>query len=270
MYRHDSRAPIVASVLLGLLCVLGGVARSQQPFVTDDADVVGKGKFELEMLAEFDRLHRSQYPETYQNLSLVELSYGLTKNIEISLEGQFVGLESRERPRLVGSIGDTTVEVKYNFRHEKDPSYLPAMAIICFVQAPTGDVSRGLGSGVTDFGINAIAQKSIGKHDTFRINGGYLFAGNTIVGNLGISSVRGHIFTGSSSYVRRFTDKLYLGADLSGAVTSKFQLSEGQLQVRLGGNYHLGDKTTFDFGVAVGKYSASPRFGIVLGFTRTF
>jgi hypothetical protein len=245
-------------------------ALSQQPFVTDDTDTVPKGNLEIELMNEFDRLHTFAWPETYQNNASVELTYGVTKNIEVGVAATFLSVYARQAPRAIGGIGDTSIAVKYNFRHDKEHSYLPAMAMSIFVQLPTGNYMRGLGSGVTNIGVNYMAQKAISRKSTVRVNGGFLFAGNTIVGQLGILSVRGHIFTGGASYVRTITRKLQLGAEFYGAVTSQFQLSAGQQQVRFGGNYGVSKRNTIDFALVAGRYSASPKFGFVIGLTHTF
>jgi hypothetical protein len=255
-------------VLAGTLLLAVSFGRAQQPFVTDDTDTVEPGKYELEVLNEFDRLHRFDYPQTYQNETEATLTFGVGKRVEVAVAGSFLSAYSAEAPRSIGGIGDTEFEVKYNFRKDKEHSYLPAMAVSFLVQAPTGNALRGLGSGVTNLGVKYLAQKQIGEKNTVRVNGGYLFAGNTIVGELGITAVRGHIFTGSASYVRKINDKLQLGGEISGAVTSKFQLSEGQLQARFGGNYQITKKTSIDVAVAAGKFSASPRFALLIGFTR--
>jgi hypothetical protein len=259
---------IAILILAGLLLISARSGHAQQPFVTDDTETVEKGRVELEFLNEFDRLHRFDFPETFQNETEATLTFGIGKRVEVAVAGTFVSVYSAEAPRSIGGIGDSEFEVKYNFRHDKKHTYLPAMAISFMIQAPTGNALRGLGSGVTNIGIRGLAQKQIGEKNTFRVNGGYLFAGNTIVGDLGILSVRGHIFTGSASYVRKINDKLQLGGEFSGAVTSKFQLSEGQMQVRFGGNYQITKKTSIDVAVAGGKFSASPRFALVIGFTR--
>ena len=116
----------------------------------------------------------------------------------------------------------------------------------------------------------ASPKKPFGEKNVFRVNAGYLFAGNTVNGLLGISSVRGKVFTGGASYVRKINDKLQLGGEITGAVTNNFQLSNGQLQTQFGGNYQIGKKTTFDFGVIAGRFSASPHFGLQLGFSHDF
>ena len=244
--------------------------RAQQPFVTDDADVTEKGKFHYEVADELDNLQPTSLPVEYQNGVRATVAYGLLKDVEVSIGGQFLTLVSQPRYRSVSGIGDTTLAFKYNFRHEQENSRLPALTISGFVQLATGNAARSLGSGVTDYGFNAIAQKTYRTKNVFRVNGGYLFAGNTLNGALGIAAVRGHVFNGGASYIRKINEKLQLGAELTGAVTSNFQLSKGQLQTQFGGNYQLTKKTSFDFGLIVGRYSASPRFGFQLGYSRDF
>jgi hypothetical protein len=197
------------AIVLGVI-INGLGVHAQQPFVTDDADVTEKGKFHVEVANEFDKLQRSALPENYQNGTRFNLSYGLVKNLEVGLDAEIIGLVSNQRPKAIAGIGDTTFGAKYNFLHEHEESRLPAMAIGAYIEFPTGDPMRSLGSGVRSYGINGIVQKTVGKRNIFRANAGYLFAGNTVVGALGLSAVRGHVFTGNLSYVRKMHDRLSL------------------------------------------------------------
>ncbi len=243
---------------------------TQIPFNTDDADVTGKGKFHFEFINEFDRLQPTSVPDTYQNGARVTVAYGLAKSVEISVTGQYLGLASSQHPRLIGGIGDTTLGIKYNFYRERETSVLPALTISGFVQIPTGSVPRGLGTGVTDFGINGIAQKTFRERNVVRLNVGVLFSGNTLTGAIGIAVVRGQVFTGGVSYVRNISQKLQLGGEITGAVAGNFQLSKGQLQTQFGGNYQIGKNTSFDFGLIAGRFAASPRIGFLVGFSHDF
>lgn len=254
-------------ILLFAACL---ATMAQQPFVTDDADVTEKGKFNLEIGNETDSLQPSALPVDYQDTFHATVSYGLLKNLEVSLTGQFLALASRSAPRFSGGIGDASLGVKYNFRKERDGSMLPALTASAFVEFPTGSARRGFGSGTTDFGFNFIAQKTVRRKNVFRLNAGAVFAGNLINGALGFASVRGQIFTGGASFVRPVGAKLQLGAELVGAAESSFKLSRGQLQAQFGGNYQIDKKTTFDFGIIMGRFAASPRLGVLVGFSRDF
>ena len=78
------------------------------------------------------------------------------------------------------------------------------------------------------------------------------------------------MYTAGGSLVRQFTPKLQLGVELTGALTSQFQLGKGQLQTLVGGNYLVRDSFSFDFAILGGKYAASPRAGVQLGVSIDF
>src|SRR5205085_5155762 len=267
MPTHAARS--VAFVLF--LWLLPLTAQAQQPFVTDDADVTAKGKFHLQVSDEYDLLQRALYPAKTQNTTNVELDYGLWRGVEVGFAPPLLALHSSRvvSPQTVFGVGDSTLHVKYNFLKERRGSRWPAITIRAVVQFPTGNQAKQLGTGLTDYYLNGILQKSVSAKTKLRLNGGLLFAGNTINGLLGIRT-RGRVFTGGGSLVRQFTKRLDLGAELTGAVTSNFQLSKGQLQTLIGGNYELHKGLTFDFGLVAGRFRASPRAGAQLGFSLDF
>lgn len=258
---------------LTLICLVlvSGSAQAQQPFTTDNADTTTRHKVHLQIGNEYDILQRSAYPALSQNTSTFELDYGLFKNVELGLSVPVLAILSSHVavPKNAFGISDTTLHLKYNFHQEREKSRLPAMTVSAVIQFHTGDASKGLGSGLTDYYINGILQKTVTPKTTFRLNGGILFSGNEQSGALGIK-VRGRVFTGGGSLVRQFTKKLDLGMEITGGVTSNFNLSKGQLQGLVGGNYALTDKMTFDFGVVSGHFPASPRVGLVLGLSVDF
>jgi hypothetical protein len=75
---------------LTLIFFVASISHAQQPFVTDDVEVADKGKFTLETANEFDRLQPSSLPDEYQNTLHATLSYGLVKDVEISITGQLL------------------------------------------------------------------------------------------------------------------------------------------------------------------------------------
>lgn len=70
--------------------------------------------------------------------------------------------------------------------------------------------------------------------------------------------------------VRQFTPAFDLGVELYGGYTVKEVLGRGELQEQIGGNYLIGSRTTFDFGVIAGQAVGSPRWGIQIGFSKDF
>ena len=259
-----SRVPV-------LFFLLASTVQAQQPFVTDDADVTPKGRFHFEFSNEFDLLQRSLFPNLKQNTADFELDYGLFEGVEIGVAAPLLTIfnSAGTSPTTVTGIGDMNLSVKYNFRKEEENSRVPALTLAFNFEVPTGDTERQLGSGLADFYMNGILQKSLNRATKLRLNGGILFSGNEATGVIGIKS-RGTVFTTGGSLVRQFTPKLYLGVELTGAMTSEFQLGKGQLQTLVGGNYVVKDSLSFDFAILGGKYAASPRAGVQLGVSVDF
>jgi len=259
-------------LLLLVIFAFGTVlARSQQPFYTDDTDVAAQGKFHFEFSNQFDLLHPSSFPNLKQNTASFELAYGLFEDIEVSIEAPLLTIFNTRgfSPRTVAGVGDTNFAVKYNFRQEQENSRLPAITVSFNLELPTGDTSRQLGSGIADYAFNGILQKSLTERTKWRVNGGTIFSGNTLTGAVGIKE-RGLVFTGGTSLVRQWTPRLNLGAEITGALSRNPDLGGGQLQVQAGGNYALRDNLTLDFGLVAGRFSASPRIGAQLGVSVDF
>ncbi len=67
--------------------------------------------------------------------------------------------------------------------------------------------------------------------------------------------------------VRRMSETLTLGIDVTAAVTGNADLNRAQFQVMVGGNYPLHEGLTIDAGVIAGHFAASPRVGLQIGFS---
>jgi hypothetical protein len=260
-----------AGALAFLLAASAPPARAQQPFVTDDASVTDRGKFHLEFSNEFDLLQPAAFPNLRQNTASFELNYGLLKDVEVGVQAPLIALFNARgaAPRTAFGLGDTRLSVKYNFLKEREGSRRPALAASFGVELPTGNARSRLGSGVTDYVLNAVVQKGLTKRTTWRLNAGVIFSGNALNGAEGVGT-GGPVYTGGSSFVRQFTPRLDLGAEVTGAFAGDSGPAQRQLQAQAGGNYRLRDNLTLDFGVVAGRYDASPRLGGQLGFSLDF
>ena len=89
-------------------------------------------------------------------------------------------------PRVPMGVGDTNLAVKWNFRQERGTSRWPALTMAFAAEVPTGDSSTQLGSGVFDYRLIAIAQKTLSPRIKLRVNQGLLFSGNTLTGVVGL------------------------------------------------------------------------------------
>ena len=246
-----------------------GIVEAQQPFYTDDAGTTAKHTFHFEFFNEFDRLQTEQAPNRHQNTASFKVNYGLTDSIELDLDNPYLSI-LRDRfadPPLYHGVGDTNLGVKWAFHKETPRS--PAFSATMYFEFPTGDSSRSLGSGLTDYWLNGIAQKTFAKNTKVTANGGILFAGNTSVGLIGIQT-RGRVYTGGLSAVRKYTEKLSFGLEATGAVSKNLDLARGQLQFLGGGVYQLRQAVAFTFALLGGKYIASPVVGGQVGLAIDF
>ena len=262
----------VARIVILLLAALSAVtARAQAPFVTDDTGVAEYHRFHFEFNNEYDFLQDSARPNLRQDTANFKFSYGIWHNVEIGFDNQLLGVFNAPDaflPRTAVGYGDLDLSAKWAFL--KEGRRRPGLAASLNIEVPTGDAKRQLGSGVADYYLNGIAQKSFSDKTTGHLNGGIYFAGNTLTGAEGIRVANGVVFTGGASVVHQFTPKLDLGAEIYGAVTQNLDLGRGQLQTQIGGNYAFRKNMSLDFGIVAGFYQSSPRVGPIVGFSIDF
>lgn len=256
------------SPVLCVLCLCTPLA-AQMPFYTDDPAVTEKGKLHFEFFNEYDFL-QLQYPNIRQNTANYKLNYGLPYNLELDFDVPYLAIYRAVGTPGAAGGGDANLGVKWEFHKERTGSPLPALAASFYVEFPTGDEREQLGSGLVDYALNLIAQKSITKKTRINGNLGYLFAGNTSTGAVGIQSTRGHVYTGGLSLLHDFSGRLTLGMEAYGGYTSNGGLGRSQLQFLAGGQYQIRPGVGFDFGVLGGRFVASPRFGAQVGFSMDF
>jgi hypothetical protein len=272
--RPGALAAAVAGCWLGGLAALPRSAAAQQPFVTDDAAVTAEGTWHFEFSDELDRLQPSARPARWQNTASFELAYGAGGRLETALEAPLITIESERAGHEGGSDrvfgpGDVNLGFKYLLREERPTSRWPALAASLGFEIPTGDVERQLGSGVEDYSLNGIVQKTLRGGALLRGNLGAVLSGNTVTGALGLRT-RGLVWTGGVSLTRAVGPRLNVGAELSGATSRHQELGQRALQALAGGNWALREGLTLDFAVLGGRYAATPRYGVQLGFSADF
>lgn len=263
--------PPAIRVLLLLISVLCGIEplHAQLPFYTDDTGVTERGKWHFEFFNEYDAL-QLQYPNLRQNTANFKLNYGLPYNLELDVDAPYLAIERTAGNEPSSGVGDTNLGIKWKFRSESKGSRLPSLAASLYIEFPTGDARQQLGSGLTDYWLNFIGQKSLSEKTRITGNLGYLFAGNTSTGVLGTQNTRGHVYVGGLSMLHDFSGRLTLGGEIYGAYTNSGNLGRSQLQGMAGGQYAIRNGVTFCFGLLVGKYVASPRIGGQVGFAMDF
>jgi Putative MetA-pathway of phenol degradation len=252
------------------LCLFSPCVYAQLPFYTDDPGVTEKGKLHFEFFNEFDALQHPQYPSLRQNTANYKINFGLPHDLELDFDTPYLAIFRTLGTGNSMGIGDTNMGVKWNFHKESKDSPMPAISAVMYVEIPTGDSQNQLGSGLTDYWLYFAAQKSLSDKTRINANLGYLFAGNTSTGALGIQTARGHVYTGGISMLHDFSDRWTLGVEAFAGIASSGDLGKDQFQFMLGGQYKLREGLGLAFGLLGGKYIASPRIGAQVGFSVDF
>ena len=148
-------------ILLVLLCALCGTKplQAQLPFYTDDPSVTERGKWHFEFFNEFDALQHPQYPTLRQNTTNFKLNYGLPHSLEVDVEAPYLAIFRALGIESSKGTGDAGLGVKWNFHKATQSSRLPALGASLYIEFPTGDSRQQLGSGLSDYWLNFVAQK---------------------------------------------------------------------------------------------------------------
>jgi hypothetical protein len=243
-----------------------GSLMAQMPFYTDDPDVTERGTLHFEFFNEHDALQSSLFPDLRQNTANFKANYGLGRGLELDIDVPYISIYHAQDQQASTGIGDTNMGVKWNFRKASTSLRAPALAASFYVELPTGDPARELGSGVADYALNTIAQEPLTDKTRITANIGFLFAGNTSTGAIGLQTTRGHVFTSGLSLLHDFSPRLTLGTEIYAALSDNDGLHKGQIQGLAGGQFALTKTFGFAFALLGGGDVASPRIGGQAGF----
>jgi hypothetical protein len=240
------------------------------PFYTDNADVTDERTLHFESFDEYDALQSAQYPDRRQNTFNYKFNYGLPHGFEIDIDAPYLAIFRSSGSQNANGPGDTDMGIKWNFRKAARPLRAPALSASLYIEFPTGDTRQQLGSGLTDYWLNSIAEEPLSDKTRINANFGFLFAGNTSTGVLGTQNTRGHVYTGGLSLQHDFTARLTLGAELYGAIADDKSLGKDQLQALAGGACQIAPRFAVTFAVLGGSHIASPTIGGQIGFEADF
>jgi hypothetical protein len=268
--RYNSSMVRCLVVFICLASAGAGVARAQLPFYTDDPAVTSRGKLHFEFFNEYDSLHGSQFPDLDQNTANFKINFGLPYRLELDFDAPHLSIYRAPIVPSASGMGDADLGIKWNFHTARPGSHAPALAASLYIEFPTGDSKKQLSSGLTDYWLNFIIQEPISSATRINVNAGFLFAGNTSTGAIGIATTHGHVFTGGASLLHDLNSRWTLGAEVYGGIADNDALGRSQLQGMLGGQYNIRGGLAVSFGFIAGKYEASPRIGGQLGLSMDF
>ena len=167
LMMKSARRPSFPTLLVVLAVAFGGQTYAGPPFLTDDPEPV--------------ELHHCEfYIATQQNHSAdgwsgtaphLELNYGAAPDLQLHMIAPFA-YDSPSDGRSHHGYADTELGFKYRFVHETNSC--PQIGIFPLVELPTGNSSKGLGSGETQVFVPVWLQKEFGDWTTYG-GGGYWF-----------------------------------------------------------------------------------------------
>jgi hypothetical protein len=239
-------------------------AWGSHPLITDDAETQGQGKFQVEVNAQYD-LDR----EAVDGVSVKEkgaqiatiLSYGLTDTADLVLSLPYQWGRIKEDDATIydeKGFADATFEVKWRF-FEKDGLML---ALKPGVIVPTGNESRGLGSGRIGYQAYLIGTKMAEPWE-FHANLGY-------IGNENKADEERHIWHASLAAEYELFEHLELVANI-GVERNRDKRGSGNPAFLLGGiEYEIAESFSLGLGVKYGLTAAETDWSFLAGVAFRF
>src|SRR5262249_60104936 len=104
----------------------------------------------------------SAKPNLRQDTNNFVIQYGLLQGVEVNVDFPLIAIRNESgsgRPSVFG-LGDVDFAVKWKLLEEAPDGARPAFTVNGAVEFATGNESKQLGSGLTDYSINTIVQKT--------------------------------------------------------------------------------------------------------------
>lgn len=143
-----------ALVILIIGALFSGIVRAAHPLITEDTGTQGSGKFQLELNAAGGYKDNNVTLRNARNFSAA-LSYGVRDNIDLIVSGahtRVIELTGDGRVTHDGT-SDSGLDLKWRFLEKPNLSF----ALKPGVTLPTGDETKGLGSGKSRYSLMFVA-----------------------------------------------------------------------------------------------------------------
>lgn len=139
---------IICLLVLSLSVVLGGLAFATQPLSTDTANTVGQKSAQIEL----GYSYTNDTPKI-KNINTV-VTYGILPSLDLIVEIPYTRIDAAT---VTNGFGDVTVKAKWNLVKGK----AGAISIEPIATLPTGDDTKGLGTGKTEYGAAVLITTEI-------------------------------------------------------------------------------------------------------------
>lgn len=247
-------------ILASMLILLSsGEILAYRPLGTEDAGVAGKGVAQAEV--SWDYLKWGNDEVKNENVFLLVPIYGLTENLELSVEIPYLVHNLKIGDSEEG-IGDINLVAKYLLIKEGEKT--PAFVVKGVVKMDNGDEDKGLGSGDKDYSIFAAASKTLGEvtlHGMF----GYTWVGDKEDKNLRDIT----LFGIAADYA--LTETFHILAEINGNKHPDRTAEEDDPRSALAGiTYKVSDHLTLDAAYRWGLSDSVPDWSTTVGASITY
>jgi hypothetical protein len=157
--------PPLKRILAALVVFCCTIARAGPPFLTDDPEPVERGHTEVNLAMQVSHAD-SQRAGTLS----ADVNYGCAREMQCHVAVPLAFASLPGAPSQAG-LGDVELGVKYRFFDRPHDGVMAAIYPTAFLA--TGDASRGLGNGHTQFLLPVWVQKTLGPW-TWDAGAGYL------------------------------------------------------------------------------------------------
>lgn len=199
-------------LVLAIALLAAGANRlyAPPPLVTGDVPTADKGRFEWYVGAQYEE---SQTGNPERLLPFTELVYGLSDRQELNFETSGLSLDGHY------GLSDSVLGTKFVFLKETDR--IPGIAGSFELKLPTGDESRGLGSGEFDYDLRLRGQKTWGWFTAIG-NVGYTFVTDPEFGGVTVSMENVWLLSFAQEYqvagrTKLFSEIYYVSREEPGA-----------------------------------------------------
>jgi hypothetical protein len=175
-------------ISLATLLALTPLCYAPPPLITGDVPTADKGRFEWYMGA---RYQENESGDPARLFPFTELVYGISDRQELTFET--AGLSKDGRYGLTDSVLGT------KFVFLKEAPLRPGIAGSFELKLPTGDESRGLGTGELDYNLRLRSQKTWGWFTAIG-NAGYTFVTDPEFGGVTTSTENVWLLTFGQEY----------------------------------------------------------------------
>jgi hypothetical protein len=235
---------VVFAIVFSASLMAAGTAFAAHPLITDDTGTQGKGKAQLEFIAQYGTEKEDGVREKSLEAPTVPfLSYGLSDTMDIVFGFPYsaVRVENAGTATAMRGVTDMAIELKARV-YEKDGL---SFAVKPGITLPTGDEEKGLGNGKVSYSTFFITTREAGPW-AFHFNVGY--ARNEYKLQADEEANRNDLWHASLASQVKVEKDLNLVANI-GMERNPDKTSNTHPAFILGGFIYSVDNLDFDFGV---------------------